>query len=68
VLGYVRHNNKFYAVKLFHSVLAVDAPRTSAHSKERRAAAARRGLALPAFSRAAHSDAYIGAQRATPST
>jgi hypothetical protein len=29
MFGYVRHNNKFYAVKLFHSVLAVDAPRTS---------------------------------------
>ena len=36
--------------------------------RRRAAVAARRGLALPAFSRAAHSDAYIGAKRATPST
>ena len=29
LLGYVRHEDKYYAVKLFHTVLAVEAPRTS---------------------------------------
>jgi len=29
LLGYVRHEGKYYAVKLFHTVLGVEAPRTS---------------------------------------